>query len=153
MNGKELCKLLKSIRIKMASMYDIPYNPKECTHEGECPGTCPQCDAELKYLTEEIKKLDEQGFTINFDILTSEEKEALAMTVGIEEHPTPHGFCAGIPADHEFWDNGSDNCETGDVIPIDWIEESADDSALQQLLGDIPDDELKNKALKILMKH
>lgn len=132
-NGKELCKLLKSIRLKMATMYAIPYHPKECTHEGDCPGTCPQCDAELKYLTKEIKKLIKQSFTIDFDILTDEEKAALAMTLGIEENPPRDRLLAGIPV---LPDDGEPEPEVlmGDVAPDDIIE--------WQEMGNVPDETL-----------
>lgn len=32
----------------------------ECTHQGDCPGTCPQCDAELADIQ---RQLEEKGIT------------------------------------------------------------------------------------------
>lgn len=52
--GKEKCKVLKEIRKKIAEENDIEYNPTECTHEGDCAGTCPACEAELDYLNRQI---------------------------------------------------------------------------------------------------
>ncbi len=48
--GKELCKLLKDVRVKIAAENDIDYTPVECTHKGDCRGTCPQCEAELRWI-------------------------------------------------------------------------------------------------------
>ncbi len=48
--GKELCKLLKDVRVKIAAENDIEYTPVECTYQGDCRGTCPQCEAELRWI-------------------------------------------------------------------------------------------------------
>jgi len=56
MNGKNKCKILKEIRKKIAEENDIEYITSECKFQGNCRGTCPKCEAELKYLEEELKK-------------------------------------------------------------------------------------------------
>lgn len=56
MTGKEKCKLLKQIRREIAESNNIVYLTSECHYEGECAGTCPKCDAEIRYLDGEIKK-------------------------------------------------------------------------------------------------
>lgn len=58
MNGKDKCELLKAIRRQIAEQYGLEYNPTECHHKGECAGTCPRCDAELKDLQ---LQLEEKG--------------------------------------------------------------------------------------------
>ena len=50
MRGKEKCKMLKEIRRRIAEENDIPYITRECTHRGECRGTCPRCEAEVREL-------------------------------------------------------------------------------------------------------
>ena len=55
MNGKTKCKILKQIRQQIADENDIPYVTRECTHQGECRGTCPKCEAELRYLEAELE--------------------------------------------------------------------------------------------------
>ena len=50
MFGKKKCKILKEIRKKIAEENDIPYVTRECTHKGECSGTCPRCEQELREL-------------------------------------------------------------------------------------------------------
>lgn len=54
MRGKEKCRALKEIRKQIADENDIPYVVSQCTHQGECKGTCPKCEAELKYLEREL---------------------------------------------------------------------------------------------------
>ena len=54
MSGKQKCKMLKEIRQRIADENDIPYVTRECTHQGECAGTCPRCESELRYLEEQL---------------------------------------------------------------------------------------------------
>lgn len=54
MRGKEKCKALKEIRRQIAEQNDIPYAVSQCTHKGDCKGTCPKCEAELAYLEREL---------------------------------------------------------------------------------------------------
>ena len=56
MKGKEKCKALKELRQKIAEENDIEYAVSECTHQGDCKGTCPKCDAELRYLERELDR-------------------------------------------------------------------------------------------------
>ena len=56
MKGKNKCKILKEIRQRIADENDIPYLTRECTYQGECSGTCPKCEAELRYLEQELEK-------------------------------------------------------------------------------------------------
>ncbi len=54
MKGKEKCKALKEIRRQIAEENDIPYVVSQCTHQGDCRGTCPKCESELRYLEREL---------------------------------------------------------------------------------------------------
>lgn len=64
MKGKNKCKILKEIRQKIADENDIPYVTRECTYQGECTGTCPKCEAELRYLEQELEKRRSLGKTV-----------------------------------------------------------------------------------------
>lgn len=55
MKGKEKCKALKEIRRQIALSNDIEYAVSECSHQGECKGTCPKCEAEVRYLERELE--------------------------------------------------------------------------------------------------
>ena len=52
--GKAVCKALKSVRKRIAEANEIDYQPRECHHEGECAGTCPACEAEVRYLERQL---------------------------------------------------------------------------------------------------
>ena len=60
--GKSTCKLLKSIRQQIADANGISYQPKECHHKGDCAGTCPACEEEIRYLEGELKARKGNGF-------------------------------------------------------------------------------------------
>ena len=62
--GKSTCKVLKAIRQKIADVNGISYSPNECHYEGECKGTCPKCEAEVRYLEDELKRKGRNGFAI-----------------------------------------------------------------------------------------
>ena len=54
MLGKQKCKILKEIRQRIADENDIPYVTHECRYQGECSGTCPRCESELRYLEQQL---------------------------------------------------------------------------------------------------
>ena len=60
--GKSTCKLLKDIRQQIADANGISYRPKECQHKGDCAGTCPACEEEIRYLERELKARKGNGF-------------------------------------------------------------------------------------------
>ena len=64
MRGKEKCKILKQIRKQIADENDIPYVVEECKHKGECRGTCPKCEAELRQLERELSLRHRIGKTV-----------------------------------------------------------------------------------------
>ena len=49
-HGKNICKQLKEIRKGIADENGIPLEVEECTFKGECLGTCPRCEEEVRYL-------------------------------------------------------------------------------------------------------
>ena len=60
--GKSTCKLLKDIRQQIADANGISYQPKDCHHKGDCAGTCPACEEEIRYLERELKARKGNGF-------------------------------------------------------------------------------------------
>ena len=52
--GKSICKVLKTILKQIADANEIKYEPRECHHQGECRGTCPVCEAEVRYIEREL---------------------------------------------------------------------------------------------------
>ena len=59
--GKSTCKVLKEVRRKIADANSIPLEERECTHQGDCAGTCPYCEAEVRYLERELSKRKSLG--------------------------------------------------------------------------------------------
>ena len=59
--GKSTCKVLKEVRRKIADANDIPLQERECTHTGDCAGTCPYCESEVRYLERELSKRKSLG--------------------------------------------------------------------------------------------
>ena len=64
MSGKEKCKALKEIRRKIAEENDIEFVVTTCTYQGNCKGTCPKCEEELRYLEMELAKRQKIGKAI-----------------------------------------------------------------------------------------
>lgn len=59
--GKQTCKILKEIRKQIAEENDIKLVIEECTYKGDCAGTCPKCEAEVRYLERELEKRQRLG--------------------------------------------------------------------------------------------
>lgn len=61
MNGKSKCKILKEIRREIARQNGIEFVTSECRFQGNCTGTCPKCEAEVRYLEQELAKRHRAG--------------------------------------------------------------------------------------------
>lgn len=59
--GKQTCKILKEIRKQIAEKNDIKLVIEECTYQGDCLGTCPKCEEEVRYLERELEKRQRLG--------------------------------------------------------------------------------------------
>ena len=60
--GKQVCKILKDIRKQIAEENDIEFITSECQHKGDCAGTCPKCEAEVRYLETQLARRRAAGF-------------------------------------------------------------------------------------------
>ena len=56
MNGKDKCKMLKEIRRQIAEQNDIEWVTSECQHKGNCKGTCPKCESEVRRLERALER-------------------------------------------------------------------------------------------------
>ena len=63
--GKSTCKVLKEVRRKVADANGIPLQERECTHTGDCAGTCPYCESEVRYLERELSKRKNLGKAVS----------------------------------------------------------------------------------------
>lgn len=61
--GKEVCRILKDIRKQIAEENGIEFITSECQHKGDCAGTCPKCEAEVRYLENQLARRRAAGRT------------------------------------------------------------------------------------------
>ena len=61
MNGKDKCRILKQIRREIARANGVPLEIPECTYEGDCPGTCPRCEGEMRILQRRLEEIAKTG--------------------------------------------------------------------------------------------
>ena len=59
--GKYICNTLKQVRLDIARANGIEYAPRECHHEGDCAGTCPACESEMRFLERKIARRRSYG--------------------------------------------------------------------------------------------
>lgn len=59
--GKQICRILKDIRKQIADENGIEFEITECTHKGDCAGTCPKCESELRYLESQLARRHSAG--------------------------------------------------------------------------------------------
>lgn len=62
--GKQTCKILKEIRQQIAEANDIEFITSECQFQGDCLGTCPKCEAEVRYLEQQLERKQTAGKAI-----------------------------------------------------------------------------------------
>ena len=53
--GKQTCKILKEIRRQIAEANGIELATSECRYKGDCLGTCPKCESEVRYLEQQLR--------------------------------------------------------------------------------------------------
>ena len=127
MNGKSKCKFLREIRRQIAAENDIEFVTSECKYQGECTGTCPKCEAEVRYLEQELAKRQMAGKAvavagITAAIMLSTTGCPSSTTMGdpvvypetsqstpATEAKTPESTLwdrplMGVPADPDLWD-------------------------------------------------
>ena len=79
--GKRICQALRELRKRIADANNIPFEMEECTHEGDCPGTCPKCESEVRYLMDSIVQLELKGTPVVIDGIMSEDELCKAFSI------------------------------------------------------------------------
>ncbi len=64
-NGKAKCELLKTLRKEIADANGIEYKSRECSHQGDCPGTCPLCEFELANLSSDLQSQNADSIAVS----------------------------------------------------------------------------------------
>lgn len=72
--GKRICKTLKELRKRIADANEIPFETDECTHKGECLGTCPKCEDEVSCLMDSIEKREQEGKPVVIEGLMTDDE-------------------------------------------------------------------------------
>ncbi len=81
--GKQTCKILKEIRRQIAESNDIEFVTSECRYKGDCLGTCPKCEAEVRYLEQQLRKRQLAGKLVNLAGISA---GAIAMLAPLAVH-------------------------------------------------------------------
>lgn len=132
MNGKDKCRILKQIRAEIAANNDIAWITEECGHKGNCSGTCPRCEAEVRKLEKELAVRQNLGKVVT---ITGLGLAAMAALVGCKDDskiPEPDDLTGAMVPPEEYL--------TGEVAEPD----PDDDEYIVVLDGDVaycPDDE------------
>lgn len=131
--GKKTCEKLKDLRKQVAEANGIEYEPAECTYEGDCPGTCPRCDAELADLQRQLDEKEARGEEIVYGdetisiCITEEEKEEEKIEYGYPEmRYTLIGDITTVDIENTM----------GYIISKDELPEGEDETAKGELLSD-----------------
>ena len=112
--GKRICETLKAIRSEIASANEIDYQPTECTHEGDCAGTCPKCEQETRWLERQLRARHALGKAVTIAGLS---------------------VALGAMSSCNFFEKYKHDRRLGDVPKVDSIHCSPSDS---MVVGDVP---------------
>lgn len=52
--GRQICRILKEIRRRIAEANGLEYATSECRYKGDCMGTCPKCESEMRWLERQL---------------------------------------------------------------------------------------------------
>lgn len=113
--GRNICNTLKAIRKQIADANEIEYSPEECHFKGECKGTCPKCEQDVRYLEQELRLKQIAGKVI----------KVAGVALGITTITTSTTSCATQRTSYN-----STSSLTEEVIPISYQEYTSKDSTL-----------------------
>ena len=132
--GKVTCEKLKAIRREVAEKLGIDYAPRECTFEGDCPGTCPLCQQETDVLMEQVNIRLQENPELLGDI-QCKVSEMYRLEKGEDDNPE-EVFEMGMPPANlleGLVDIGDEDSE-GNVVEDEPLEGEGE----EPLMGDVP---------------
>ena len=111
--GRNICNTLKAIRKQIADANGINYSPEECHFEGECKGTCPKCEQDVRDLEYELHLRQMAGKAI----------KVAGVALGITALPPPLQVLPQSPMPRSRWcmagyGHGTIDVERGDGQPL-----------------------------------
>lgn len=135
--GKQTCKILKDIRRQIAEANDIEFITSECQYQGDCLGTCPKCEAEVRYLEQQLERKRMAGKAITI----------LGISAGLVAM-APMTSCSSSPNKGTNQETISDSANTsvmfGEVCPTpieDTIPMVEKDTINKQALPELPQEQ------------
>lgn len=111
--GKKTCHILKEIRRQIAEANDIAFITSECQYKGDCPGTCPKCEAEVRYLEQELEHRRMTG-----KLVTLAGISAGMLTMNAYPHPGGNGSEIILPAQIEVRDTAQTDSIAQSLVGI-----------------------------------
>ena len=115
MRGKNKCKILKQIRQRIADENDIPLVTQECSYQGECSGTCPKCEQELRYLEQQLARRQTLGKRVTVTALAA---GLLASLTGCPAPQTPETSSEGTALVTEDTQQTTMDFQTVGIVPM-----------------------------------
>lgn len=131
--GHNICDTLKAIRKQIADANGIDYSPEECHFTGECKGTCPKCEQDVRDLEHELHLRQMAGKAIK---VAGVALGITAITASATSCATQKGYYKSTPPKSEK------------VIPILFQEYTTNDTALLQAK-----DSLSKKGVLFVQGH
>ena len=128
--GKHICRILKEIRRQIAEANGIEFATSECRYKGDCLGTCPKCEAEVRYLEQQLRIRSLAGKAV---ALAGISAASLAMLFPISSE-------AQVPADIKILPTDSIAMTSVDSAKVKGIaryefENKVDSIASEELIG------------------
>ena len=122
--GKRTCNVLKAVRLQIAKANEIKYEPHECHHEGPCAGTCPACEAEVKYLEQQLQIRRMMGRAV--------------MLTGIAAGLTSLTACGQNKLSQGCENDSTETELAGDVVEVDGMMEMPEPEEEEVVRGKMP---------------
>lgn len=110
--GKKKCKILKQIRQEIAKANDIEFVTSECKHKGNCEGTCPKCEEELRYLESELEQRRNAGKKVSVASIL-----AGAILTALPGCMLPKSNGGAVPKNPQDMETDSATMAQGDATP------------------------------------
>ena len=159
MKGKSKCKRLKDIRKQIAKENDIEFITSECKYQGDCLGTCPKCEAEVRYLEEELKKRKQAGKKIAVAGIAAAFTLTATSCNELINNVLNYGTTAGVPEiSHEtvdgempsvsqpvITDDSDDIVTEGELVPGETLPEESENPDEFVEMGELPAEEVSQE--------
>ncbi|MBO4868589.1 MAG: hypothetical protein J5585_02625 [Clostridia bacterium] len=133
--GKEKCRILKKIRAQIAENNDIEWVTNECPHKGDCKGTCPKCEAEVRELERKLEERRRAGLTVALAGVAA----GVALTVTGCANPPAETLQGDAPVNAGTVENETDAPEMTTDVEGEILEDGSKLSITDEyvLMGDI----------------